>query len=131
MYRLAGWLYLAVKGWLAFCFDGIGPGEQPSAGCDCSLRTFEAHPPQMTSTSGMVSILQAPKSEWYQGKKADRAAQLWPGYVQFLVYIVQKPPAFQPERRRKKNKKKLYMKKSRQIRNAMLFDLSRLTRDHI
>jgi hypothetical protein len=56
-----------------------------------------------------------------------------PGYVQFLVYIIQKPrlSASKPKTKKKEKYKKLYKKEIPPDPNAMLFDRRILTRDSV
>jgi hypothetical protein len=98
---LAGYILLQKEGG-RFASTESGQASNPLLTAIVRFGIFEAHPPQTTRSSRVVSYLQVSKNEWYQGgKKADRAAQLWPGYVQFLVYIVQKPPAFSARTKKK------------------------------
>jgi hypothetical protein len=73
-----------------FDIDDIRTGEHTLA-LVRSLQFSESNALQPISIARIVSVRCALNSEWSQKKKADRAAQLWPGYVQFLVYIIQKP----------------------------------------
>jgi hypothetical protein len=133
MDRLFGWLYLAAKGGWTFCFDGIGPGEQSSADCDCSLRDLRgpsAANDQVFKSGILSSSVQ--KRVVSRGKKSRSCGTIVARLrAVFGIHSTKAACLLSPnEEETRRIKKKLYMKKSRQIRNAMLFDLSRLTRDH-